>query len=51
MGGIYYEGIDLVRGIPPVTEAETLEIFKFMHAADLSRKKTGSALSCPNNCI
>lgn len=31
-------------GIPPVTEAETLDIFKFMHAADLSRKRNGKTI-------
>lgn len=31
-------------GIPPVSENETLEIFKFMHAADLSRKKKGKTI-------
>jgi len=32
-------------GIPPVSEAETIEIFNFMHAADLSRKKKGKTIS------
>ncbi|MCM4167110.1 Inositol 2-dehydrogenase/D-chiro-inositol 3-dehydrogenase [Arenibacter antarcticus] len=31
-------------GIPPVSELETLEIFKFMHAADLSRKRNGKTI-------
>lgn len=31
-------------GIPPVSESETMEIFKFMEAADLSRKKNGKAI-------
>lgn len=31
-------------GIPPVSEEETLEIFTFMHAADLSRKKRGKSI-------
>ena len=32
-------------GVPPVSEAETLEIFAFMHAADLSRKAKGKSIS------
>ena len=32
-------------GIPPVSESETLEIFKFMEAADLSRKKNGKTMT------
>ncbi len=31
-------------GIPPVSEAETLEIFTFMHAADTSRKENGKLI-------
>ncbi len=31
-------------GIPPVSEMETLEIFRFMHAADLSRKRNGRTI-------
>jgi predicted dehydrogenase len=31
-------------GVPPVSEAETLEIFTFMHAADLSRKENGKLI-------
>jgi predicted dehydrogenase len=31
-------------GVPPVSEAETLEIFTFMHAADLSRKEKGKLI-------
>ena len=31
-------------GVPPVSEAETLEIFTFMHAADLSRKAKGKLI-------
>lgn len=31
-------------GVSPVSEAETLEIFTFMHAADLSRKENGKLI-------
>ncbi len=31
-------------GVPPVSEAETLEIFHFMHAADVSRKEKGKLI-------
>ncbi len=31
-------------GVPPVSESETLEIFNFMHAADLSRKENGKLI-------
>ncbi len=31
-------------GVPPVSELETLEIFNFMHAADLSRKENGKLI-------
>lgn len=31
-------------GIPPVSEEETMEIFSFMHAADISRQKNGTAI-------
>ncbi|MBZ4188617.1 Gfo/Idh/MocA family protein [Niabella beijingensis] len=31
-------------GVPPVTEAETLEILAFMEAADISKKKDGNAV-------
>jgi predicted dehydrogenase len=31
-------------GIPPVTEAQTLEIFSFIHAADISKKKNGASV-------
>lgn len=32
-------------GIPPVSEKETLEIFSFIAAADLSRKKNGASIT------
>lgn len=32
-------------GIPPVSEAETMEIFSFIRAADLSRKHKGATIS------
>jgi len=32
-------------GVPPVAEAETLEIFAFMNAADLSRTENGKSIS------
>ena len=32
-------------GVPPVTEAETLEIFAFMEAADESKRKNGQTIS------
>lgn len=32
-------------GNPPVSEAETMEIFRFMHAADISRKRNGATIS------
>ena len=31
-------------GIPPVSESETLEIFSFMNAADISRKENGRSI-------
>lgn len=31
-------------GKPPVSEAETMEIFKFMHAADISRNRNGAPI-------
>lgn len=35
-------------GTPPVSETETMEIFSFMHAADLSRKKNGESINLNN---
>jgi len=32
-------------GVPPVSEEETLEIFSFIHAADLSKQKNGAAIN------
>lgn len=32
-------------GIVPVTEQESLEIFRFMHAADVSRKRNGKSIT------
>ena len=32
-------------GVVPVTEQETLEIFRFMHAADISRRRKGKRVA------
>jgi len=34
-------------GTPPVTEAETLEIYTFMEAADESKRQGGASVSVP----